>query len=458
MKLKSFYGAALAVLLLASCNNEDASYPIGPDEEGRGESTVMKLAITQESTGTRAFSGSEAATGDEAAVKSAVLYVFDKAGLLEHIVDLNVNSGVTEDKVIATSAGRKSIFALVNLPDLNQPGGAPLAAALADFEVNQTPIGQFQAVISVAEMLDLTQPSSTSTGFFMTNFDKNHIIDVAANVTEATATAGNTAAENYIKVPVGRAFAKVNLAKAADVVEIQGTLDNIEYRVRNNPNQMYMVQKWDPSFGYLLTPYFTGPASGGTYFGNGDGTTPTFSPIGTSEYAMENSNDVARYGNATYLSIKGVFTPETVFDENGVVSTTPSAPITFYRIYMPTLDSYTSKIYFEEPTTTEVERETGMTIIGGDPNDPVIKTYTDGVCYYGLWIEDQTYNANDVVNRYSVRRNYYYYAHIKQINGPGESDEDDVIVDPELPIKEGTWMKATIEVKPWVGVDFSGII
>ncbi|MCC8095113.1 MAG: hypothetical protein LIP05_07025 [Tannerellaceae bacterium] len=101
-------------------------------------------------------------------------------------------------------------------------------------------IGQVQKVISSIEaMADVASSASSGTGYFMTNFDKNHVVTtIQKGVTEKEVREDG---ENEITVPVGRAFAKVNLRLGDDVEYLQGKLEDITYRVRNNPNAMFTV-------------------------------------------------------------------------------------------------------------------------------------------------------------------------------------------------------------------------
>lgn len=324
-------------------------------------------------------------------------------------------------------------------------------------------------ISSIEAMADVASSASSGTGYFMTNFDKNHVVTtIQKGVTEKEVREDG---ENEITVPVGRAFAKVNLRLGDDVEYLQGKLEDITYRVRNNPNAMFTVQKYEASYGYLLTPYFdlsltTVAEKADYYFDNGapvpPATEPTFTAIRTATYAMENSHGTPKYHQSTYLSLKDTFMPDNMFDSYGELVGPATKGDDFYRIRSIVDDEYTSKIY----NTAAIEPSELARALEGFNADPEDNTtfelvkYEDGICYYGIWIEDQDYyEKGDLVNTYTVRRNYYYYAVINQVSGPGSNNEDGVLpTDPEESIKESTWIKAIIEVQPWVGKNLNSVI
>lgn len=78
--------------------------------------------------------------------------------------------------------------------------------------------------------------------------------------------------------------------------------------------------------------------------------------------------------------------------------------------------------------------------------------YNNGVTYYRINIQDNTYPENNNLY-YSVTRNNLYKVNVKSISGIGYPDEGDVTVDPETPISQKTYMQAHISVEEWKVVD-----
>lgn len=83
-------------------------------------------------------------------------------------------------------------------------------------------------------------------------------------------------------------------------------------------------------------------------------------------------------------------------------------------------------------------------------NEKVV-TYTNGVCYYGIWIADNKITIPSL--KYTVKRNTYFKVSIDDISGPGAGEPGDVTPDPSKPVEETVNMKATIDVQPWTVVE-----
>lgn len=78
--------------------------------------------------------------------------------------------------------------------------------------------------------------------------------------------------------------------------------------------------------------------------------------------------------------------------------------------------------------------------------------YINGVTYYRINIQDNSYLENNNL-RYSVTRNNLYKVNVKSISGIGYPNEPDVTVDPETPISQQTHMQAHITVEEWKEVN-----
>lgn len=78
--------------------------------------------------------------------------------------------------------------------------------------------------------------------------------------------------------------------------------------------------------------------------------------------------------------------------------------------------------------------------------------YNDGITYYRINIQDNTYQENHNLY-YSVTRNNMYKVNVKSISGIGYPNEGDVTVDPETPISQKTYMQVHISVEKWKVID-----
>lgn len=159
--------------------------------------------------------------------------------------------------------------------------------------------------------------------FWMTNLE--------AQPAQETVTANGA---NKFTVSIGRACAKVRLSLGTGVVGSGGTLTNLKFKTKNNPNTMYLMPVYEGA-NYtgkqLLTPYYETNTTG-TYI---DGKNQvSFTTTGGVSYLTENSNATIKAGKASYLEVEGIWTPnqDQIVDENGNPTTVGLTGGTFWRI------------------------------------------------------------------------------------------------------------------------------
>ena len=415
--------AAALMVGFTSCSNDDVT---GGENPVNGEKTMARITLTQSAVGTYAPANSEVPTTAEKEVKTAMLYIFNASQVLEETVPLTVNAGAAESKVFELTTGTHYFYASVNAP-----AAVPAIAkgtALATVE---------KTLIDVAAIADLTDPAN---GFFMTNVSKPLGVNIVQS-SEADAQAG---LKNDVKIQVGRAVTKVNV-EFAPLTQTGGVLSNAEYKVKNNPIKMFFMPVFNA--GKLETPFFNDATVTLTnYFHNSTLIAADGQPASAS-YAMENSNENPKKGNATYVMVKGTFTPEKTYDKDGGnENAAPTTGDTFWRIERAD-GTYMDKLYFENPSGG-----TEMTAAGAGAQ---ILEYTNGESFYGLWLADNSITG-DKVAKHTVKRNSYYYVVVTSVSGPGANTEEGVVTDPEEQIDAETFIKASIEILDWTVIDQSG--
>lgn len=412
-----------STMTLVSCS-DDTDDNGGKIVPNTGKTSV-RFILKQSAPHTYAPANASTPTTEERTIKTASLYIFNSVKTLEQVVPMTVNSGAASE-IFETTTGTHYVYALVNPP----------VSKIPTFSVGSTTLLEFEkSIIQLANIEELT--NAATTGFFMTNITRPN-----AEVFNTGGTEDNPA--TTISIQVGRAVAKVNVEFKADPAQQPlGLLSSVQYTVRNNPKEMYLMPFYNGNV--LETPFFNAAHDENNYFDNpsyinADGSTAT--------YTTENSNaGKVLKGKATYVLIKGVFTPTTTYNTQGVEdASVPSVGSDFYRIYEPATNTYTVKIYSEAPSTTEVGAATN------DVNAQIIQ-YPGGVSYYPLFLADNT--EIDEVAKYTVKRNSYFYLTIKSVNGPGISSSQDPIK-PNEPIVTDTWLEASIDILDWVVIDQQG--
>lgn len=429
MNFKYLMMTAVLAIGLVSCSNDDDNVGGGEGTTPEGTKTTARISLTQKSIST--YATTENPTPEESEIKSATLYIF-KGGTLKQVVTLPVTGGAAS-KVIELTTGVHKFYAAVNAPSL------PSTA------INEPITSVIEKLIEINA--DISEIANTNTGFFMTNIDGPTTADLEV-ATEDEAEAGT---KNNIRIPVGRAFAKVSVNFIPDYQQ-QGALTDVEYRVKNNPKKMYFMPVLSSSF-QVLTPFFNKPEDElidpDNYFNNPD---PLLNADGASpSYAMENTNKFPKEGNTTYAMIKGTFTPTTTYAADG---TTPEAGVEgadFWRIKQSEANGgeYTDKMYRIAPTAEH------MLAVGG--TDAELAKYTEGKTYYAIWLANNTASTTDGgTEMYTVRRNTFFKVNITSVDGPGANTEGGEVTNPNNPLLTDTYIKASIQVMPWTVIEQNG--
>ncbi|WP_165042482.1 Mfa1 family fimbria major subunit [Dysgonomonas sp. ZJ709] len=434
---KSIYFLMIATTMLisfASCNNDENVDTGGGSIVSNGVATTAKITLTQSQPVTYAPTGTEQADPNEKNINTAILLIFDAKQSFEQAVSLDID--VYASKTITTTTGTHYFYAIVNET-------AAITDIVSTYKKGAISLNDVKKdVIDIAAIDELT----TDDDFLMTSVGTPiSKILISASVGEAE-TEGN---ENNFKIEVGRAVAKVNvyMEPDANTDPSGGVLTAVKYKIHNNPKQMYIVPKFEGI--QLWAPFYSAENVITTsYFNNleylrTDKSEPS--------YAMENSNEIPKEGNATYISVKGVYEPKVVYNRNEVIST-PAADKTFYRIWSAEDNSWNEKFFNENPYPL-----IDQLVESGD----IVVKYTEGVCYYRLYLADN--EESTVIAKHTVKRNTYFKVTITSVSGVGGSaegggNEPTVPTDPkpENPLASETNIHATIDVMPWSVIEQSG--
>lgn len=422
--------AAISMLAFASCEKEN---PNGKTPEGgvvEGIPTTATITLTNPPS----TMATEAPTDPaESTIAEATLYVFNNADVLESIVPFSAQN-ITEKKVnFQTTTGAKRLFVCANMNNVVAGFGfqtvtsAPTPNAvttLDQFKKKQAAIADFTAITAASK-------------FWMTNLE--------AQPAQVTVT---TAGPNSFTVNIGRACAKVRLSLGAGVSGAGGTLADLKFKTKNNPNSMYLMPVYDGA-NYtgkqLLTPYYA-TNTAGTYI---EGSAlVAFTTTGGISYLTENSNEGIKAGKASYLEIEGIWTP----NADQIMNADGSKPATltsgdFWRVAIKSggvITGYKPGCYNAVPATGQV----------GQGNEAV--KYTGGKCYYAIFVQDKNAGTDKELSlRYTIKRNTLFDVVISSISGPGSNTPGGVVPDPDKPVETVVQMDVTIAVAPWTVANLS---
>ncbi|MCC8153149.1 MAG: hypothetical protein LIP01_02375 [Tannerellaceae bacterium] len=239
---------------------------------------------------------------------------------------------------------------------------------------------------------------------------------------------GSYPAPNGIRMSIGKAFAKVSVAYIPEITN--GTLENVEYRIINDPKHMYLVP--NKFKGQVHTPHYDKPVEPGKfneyfdeYFNENSHIKKTFPdsinfswrPATVDKeknkafaYCMENGNKTPLQGNSTMVLVKAKYKPAQWLNPDDSVGN-ETLDGTFWRIRNTTTGTYSSGYYTAEP-------------IVGSTQEAIV--YPEGITYYPIWLETN--------NKYTVERNHYYKIAITEVLSAGAPDLDSVM-SPESPLE-----------------------
>lgn len=432
MKKNYLFVIILSMFSWAACSDDDNGGMLGPEPEKPGVNTKVKISLTQGAgltKRTKAPAGIEQPTTEEMEIGIVTIYVFNGGGVLEKIVPVTLG-GSDMSEVIEATTGPHFFYAVVNgeymMPDVYEG-----ITTRSTFE---------QLDIQLFGVEDITTSiSDGGDGFLMSSIGSPEPIELEV----ATEDEANSGIKNHIKIPVGRAAAKVNLKMNASAAnQIGGLLTDVVYKVKVMPNTSHIVPYYQE--GIFKASFHFDDYDPFNYMENW-----SYVPEEEPSYSVENSSWTPLKGNINYLVIKGIFTPDVNVWKNAdgsPVGSQPAKGTSFWRIANMHADGY--------PDTFEPDYYAASPTISLQPDQQII-AYPGGECYYPFWVFDKSAAIGDPA-RYNMERNKYYYVSVISVNGAGVPNEDEVVPDPLSPLLESTWLKTEIEIKDWTVIDVEG--
>ncbi|MCD8080370.1 MAG: Mfa1 family fimbria major subunit [Bacteroides sp.] len=454
MKIKSMMAVALAALCFTACSKSDDNVVPGDGPDlGPGEETYAMFSVSLvKANSTRAFHGSSSPTAEEGTVKNLTVYIYDY--YTDAIEEVLTFTDENDTKTVLITTGPKKFVATSGMsPQFTQ-------GQTVGVDINNT-------IMNIPDETYFQNNVTKDFEFWMTSDIVEHTV-VSATKEEAE-SAGH---HNNIAMKLGRAMGKIGVVYNESIVITDGvdptpnplgSMSGVEYRVKNQPDQMYLFTT-EHSSGVWITPYYNRnnnlwlPSHAANYWYQ---QTWHSTAIDASQnhveptYMMENSNMTARYGNATYVSIKGVFSPTTWLDNAGnPVTGTPWNPgDDFWRIgYVDANGEVTgfvdNKIYSGEPIAS---------LYASDGTEAPVK-YENGEMYYWIYLDSSLGQAfpTNTADKYSQRRNHYWDVDITKVTGLGWNEEDGGRPEDPNPLDEQAYIHATIEILDWVEVYMPG--
>lgn len=457
--VKHFIMLALAGLTFAACSNDDNVYDgIGsenPNANAPDAFTAFAINIPNVPK-TRALTrATDPGTTEENAVKTLHVFIYDAdPPHTPTVADFSVADGSLEQKAGSNSVWVTKKAIKTKKTDKYIFAGINLSPAIVS-EIQNRGYGVFNYREFAQTVADVT---SGINGFVMFNArypDKTLSGELYSTEAEAQAAGA------HLNIPVDRVITKASVAKGQNfVVNGGGSMSDLNYGWRNINKSFYFVQKVENNQirDYNWTSYSTNDFTRG----NDALTVNEYgSPISEFSYAMENAfdfvPDVTSVDEATFLSISGLFRPDKVVRIRPQSGSNPIGSSDFETIDNPNASAttfYTVRTddgiinYFADPSAAEAfarlcnEGAEGMPALTGQ-YDINQNTYSDGRCYYHLFVNGE---ASAPQSPYNVYRNQYYKVTLNSMQAPGNPDDN---FDDGKTIQPNAWIGVDIEVNEW---------
>lgn len=472
-----------AALSFTSCSDSE---DLANDKAGQEnvDGFYMTLSIqTPKANGTRTSQEgrtTDNATEDEAKITTGTFYLYDgdKCIFKKQITEADwkqktsdkQNTGITNAiKVSVNGVAENHPYHVYFLAG-NKTSDTPTTAEFT---------GEYTIDQNNPTSISLDMAEAGSFVMFNQNDAQNHFGGDAATV---TFTSENKTATNPAKcknIYLDRAAARIDAPNAANATKITtgegdnapatknlNLVDNIEYKsyaVSNLNTKTNVMQKWESMYTKFMAPVGEYILDYNTYGDkyNNKGSLVNFGSA-TSTYILENSTDNLKNATALYLCYKANLT------DTKDTSDKDFKDGTFYR--------YDGKIYtslqqiYNDPTVEYpfVNANTGVKVepakaveIIKDENGNLkdentlaafrekynIDVYEQGLMYYRVALDDQSYKFSSTNLYYSILRNSIYKMNVNAVydlgrdvpNGPTPDDK-----------KPNYFMQCTVTVNQWV--------
>lgn len=460
MKLgRTILGVAMLLIMVTACGEKVVNNEIVVPVPG---TSLVRFTVSAPEYATRA-QADPSLQEDEGRVFNYTILIFDSHRRLEAVLsespyDPNTagSTGIDYQEALTfrdekgdeieleLTSGIKYVFAQVNAP---VPVSDDLVRYMEDEDLSCSRLADWSLDLGETGLGLITGrtaiPEGDERGFMMTSADGFETVYLDPG--DETVT--------VVELSAGRAMAKVSVT--SDLKENprnreqqpHGELTGIEYKLINNPREMYIVPRIEN--GTLITPYYNHSAAvSGLYFDSPAGTPDNYTPLCrenavTCLCGVENANAVPTSENSSTAVIRGTYTPDLFYCADGQ---------SFYTGYLTGDD-------FWRIATVEDGRRTGYgdKYYGEDPaallqaGEESVK-YGGGVTYYPVLLT----NAEDE-HPCSVKRNSYYNVRITGVKGAGEESEPGEPVDPQPPFPDdAAAIGISITIGDWNMIDQQG--
>jgi len=384
-----------------SCSNDEEGTGVNvPGVETPGETGSLSLSFTTSDLSTRAISTTQ--TAAESTVATADIFIFRPSGVLETSVSYTVGTDMTNASGTYTSdtpisgliaeAG-KTVLIGVNMPS------ALVTQIKADAAANGNPLTKAYSVAQ-ASLSAIT----TGNSFMM------------LGSTAATVTAGNTSSSATLTVSRLAAKATVvfdNTKITGTTVSIAGgTVDvnSLKWDVDNGNSDFHLVAPAAGSTAFTTTNPSPMVWSWKPIIGDDPGAAAVAAT--NSAYIMENiqaTPDMTAGTNISFLRVQCTFIPTNLITGsagNWVSGASGwSTATTFYTVS----NANGTIAYFG---TSALAAAYIADTASGAATGATVKTYTDGLVEYGIFL-------SKTAGKFDIVRNNYYVVTISGINGLG---------------------------------------
>lgn len=420
MKINKLLVAALtAGMMFASCSSDDEG------TKGSGEETFAGFNITLKTNGTNTRAdGKDYTSTMESKVNSIGIYIWDAGTALMHYKVLEMNAGnfstavdavtneVTYSGIVTvkTTVGTKDVLVVANPTDAVtneiavRKGGvygvSPFGVAKSSFFNNSIPASPAMVLSGVKRTVVIGDAYK----------DETHALN------------------NLIDLTIDRNLAKVVVRKAWTNVT-GGTVDKVQYALIAEANDAYFLPQTNTL--YASVPDDAIINSNNSYYDNfssiagvtyqdvlADNTTPgLITANGIGFYCFENKpltvitpgETPFRRGNTTAARIKLEFTPTAATVVTAYSENPPGTPIIVSTGTIAAGTTFHVDAKFNHFWT---DNAMNNAITDGYFTADQFKTYTNGICYYTIPVQ----NTAGVIG---VVRNNLYALDITDIKGPG---------------------------------------
>lgn len=534
MKTTKIFAAAIIILCFASCNTDGGKVKQKPVLD------VAYLSIDVAMQSHTRSSSEEEDIADESALKSLYLITFDESDNIVGIpggssfyirLDVSELQDPGKPQAVKVSAASKNLVVIAN------PG--PALIARLNTLTGESTLATFNAAISG---IDITEIKGDATrGFAMitagdetgktavepNNKISNPYVDIDGKIititgTEPEAKAEAEKPENRVEVKLERLATKLSVSVVEPIsaltVHPSGAKFDFEGWTADVLNTTYfpfaektiLSTTHNSTLGSYVNNFYTkdpnfddvSPYHTGLVYGTVNGGSGSFAPalpwngyygwkeastasVPVYDYVTENTMaaNAQRYGNATRLIIKGIYTP-VGFNENadwfrwaGVnyqtlteLQTAHSAPNASQEL-QDACDNFYVRIAawwgqhselgaldatdFESLTQEHLDKVTDGGQVVKNGQNPVIRWYQKGLNYYYYEIRhDNEADGTMAFAKYGVVRNNLYRLTLNLVSGPGTPwypDLNDGDPDPQDPIdEEAGYLGLSVSVNEWI--------